>query len=136
MISSEYAAGFMDGEGCINVSSTRSTTFIRILIVNTNLEVLKYFQQKWGGDISENKRHKSNWKIAYTWRVSHVACLTFLNDVYPFLIVKKKQAEAAFIFFNNRPGKGNRWTDSRLAEATEAINQIKLLNKKGVEVHQ
>ena len=45
MISSQYAAGFMDGEGCINVSSCRS------------------------------------------------------------LIIKKKQAEAAFIFFNNKPGK-------------------------------
>lgn len=134
MISSEYAAGFMDGEGCINVSSCRSIMFIRILIVNTNLEVLKMFQQKWGGDISENKQHKINWKISYTWRVSHAACLAFLNDIYPFLIVKKKQAEAAFIFFSSRPGKGKCWTDSRLAEANEAIDQIKSLNKKGVEV--
>jgi len=135
MISAQYAAGFMDGEGCINVSSCRSTLFIRVLIVNTNKEILELFQQRWGGDIKENKRHKANWKVTYTWRVSHVTCLNFLKDIYPFLIVKKKQAEAAFIFFDNKPGKGKRWTESGLEEANKAINQIKTLNKKGIEVH-
>ncbi len=57
MISAEYAAGFMDGEGCINVSSCRNSTYIRVLIVNTNREVLEMFQQRWGGDIKQNKQH-------------------------------------------------------------------------------
>lgn len=134
MISAQYAAGFMDGEGCINVASCRSTTYIRILIVNTNREVLELFKQRWGGDIAENKRHKANWKISFTWRVSYAACLNFLKEIFPFLVVKKKQAEAAFIFFDNRPGKGKRWTDENLEEANKAILAIKQLNKKGVEV--
>ncbi len=135
MISAQYAAGFMDGEGCINVSSCRGTVFIRVLIVNTNREVLELLQQRWGGNITANKRHKTNWKVSYTWRVSYAACLNFLQDVYPFLIVKKKQAEAAFIFFDNKPGKGKRWSEEGLEEANKAILAIKQLNKKGVEVH-
>ena len=134
MISDQYAAGFMDGEGCINVSSCRTTTYIRVLIVNTNREVLELFQQRWGGDIKQNKQHKAHWKVSYTWRVSHAACLAFLQDIHPFLVVKRKQAEAAFIFFNNQPGKGKRWSESGLEEANKAILSIKQLNKKGVEV--
>jgi hypothetical protein len=131
MISSEYAAGFMDGEGCINVSSCRSSLFIRVLIVNTNKEVLELFKQRWGGNIQQNKRYKDNWKTSFTWRVSHISCFNFLTDIYPFLIVKKKQAEAAFVFFDSSPGKGKRWEDDSLEEATKAINIIKQLNKKG-----
>lgn len=134
MISNEYAAGFLDGEGCINVSATRNNEFIRVLIVNTNKNVLEFFQEKWGGDIQENKRHKENWKISYTWRIQHKTCLKFLNDVYPFLIVKKAQVEAAFIFFDVRPGRGKRWNEETLKIANEAINKIKTLNKKGVEI--
>ena len=134
MISDQYAAGFMDGEGCINVSSCRTSTYIRVLIVNTNREVLELFQQRWGGDIAQNKRHKAHWKVSYTWRVSHAACREFLNDIYPFLVIKKKQAEAAFIFFDQQPGKGKRWTEGSFEEANKAILAIKQLNKKGVEV--
>lgn len=136
MISSQYAAGFMDGEGCINVSSCRTSTYIRVLVVNTNREVLELFQQRWGGDIKQNKQHKAHWKISYTWRVSHISCQHFLKDIYPFLVVKKKQAEAAFIFFEAQPGKGKRWSETGLEEANKAINQIKQLNKKGIEVNK
>lgn len=134
MISAQYAAGFMDGEGCINVSSCRTSTYIRVLIVNTNREVLELFQQRWGGDITQNKRQKTHWKVSYTWRVSYAACRDFLKDIYPFLVIKKKQAEAAFIFFDSQPGKGKRWTDGSLEEANKAILSIKQLNKKGIEV--
>ena len=134
MISDQYAAGFMDGEGCINVSSCRTSTYIRVLIVNTNREVLELFQQRWGGDIKQNKQQKAHWKVSYTWRVSYAACQQFLKDVYPFLVVKKKQAEAAFTFLFYQPGKGKRWTTEGLEEANKAILAIKQLNKKGVEV--
>ena len=134
MITNEYAAGFMDGEGCINVSMCRTSVFIRVLIVNTNIEVLELFKERWGGSIQTNKQQKDNWKISYTWRVSHQSCLDFLKDIYPFLIVKKQQAEASFLFFSNCPGKGKRWTDEKLTLANEAIAKIKKLNKKGMEV--
>lgn len=134
MISSQYAAGFFDGEGCVNVSSLRGRSFIRILIVNTNKEILEMFQKRWGGDIKENKRVKANWKTAYTWRVSHKSCLDFLQDINEYVIIKKPQVEAAFMFFELQPGKGKRWDEDSLLEASIAINKIKTANKKGVTV--
>jgi intein-encoded DNA endonuclease-like protein len=56
----EYAAGFFDGEGCVNCSSSRNNSFIRILVVNTNLEILQRFQAVWGGDINPNYKSKAH----------------------------------------------------------------------------
>jgi len=131
----EYAAGFFDGEGCVNCSSGRKNSpFIRILVVNTNLEVLKVFQNFWGGDINKNYKPKEHWKQAYTWRLSHKSALKFLSDILPYLIVKKEQAELAIKFGSIRPGKGNKWSENSLLEANDIINAIKEKNKKGIEI--
>lgn len=134
MISDQYAAGFFDGEGCINVSSLRGKPFVRILVVNTNIDILEKLQQTWGGDIQKNYKPKSHWKQAYTWRLQHSACLEFLQDIYPYLVVKKNQAEAAFMFFNVKPGRGHKWTEESLNEANKVIQIIKNFNKKGIEI--
>ena len=135
MITAEYAAGFFDGEGCVNCSSTKKgSPFIRTLVVNTNLEVLEKFKEVWGGDISKNYRSKENWKQAYTWRLSHTAAGYFLSDILPFLIVKNKQATLALEFINMRPGSGRKWTEEYFKEASELLNKIREANKKGVVV--
>jgi hypothetical protein len=96
MVSIEYAAGFFDGEGCVNCSTNKSgSPFIRTLVVNTNIEILEMFKQRWGGDINANYRPKAHWKQAYTWRLSHSAAGLFLKDIQPFLVIKAKQCELA-----------------------------------------
>ena len=135
MISTEYTAGFFDGEGCVNISSDRlGKPYIRILVVNTDNSVLQKFQEKWGGNITHNKRHKENWKRSYTWRLSHQKAINFLKDLEPHLIVKKKQTNLAISFYEITPGKGTKWSDESLQKAKEIIDQIRFDNKKGVEV--
>ena len=134
MISPQYAAGFFDGEGCINVSSCRTSLLIRTLVVNTNLEILELFKETWGGTIYQNKKGKEHWKQAYTWKLSYQLAYKFLQDIYPFLVVKAPQAEAAFIFYDNSPGKGKQRTEEALKLTLEAIDTIKNFNKKGVTV--
>ena len=135
MISTEYVAGFFDGEGCVNISADRNNKpFIRILIVNTDNDVLEQFKEKWGGNITHNKRHKENWKRSYTWRLSHQKAINFLKDLEPHLIVKKKQTNLAISFYELTPGKGTKWSNDSLQKANEIIDQIRFANKKGVEV--
>ena len=130
----EYAAGFFDGEGCVNCSSSRNNSFIRILIVNTNIDVLKEFKEIWGGDINPNHKPKAHWKQAYTWRLQHKAATEFLIEILPFLIVKRKQAEAAIAFNDLRPMQGKRWTDESKAQANAFLEKIRQCNKKGIEI--
>ena len=134
MISTEYVAGFFDGEGCVNISTdTYGKPFIRILIVNTDVLVLEKFKERWGGNITHNKRHKENWKRSYTWRLSHNKAINFLKELEPHLIVKKKQTNLAISFYQLTPGKGTKWSNDSLQKANEIIDQIRFANKKGVE---
>ena len=134
MISVEYAAGFFDGEGCINFSSDRyGKPFIRILVVNTDVSVLELFKDRWQGNITANKRHKDNWKQSYTWRLSHAKAYDFIREIQPFLVVKKRQSQFALDFSQLTPSKGNRWTEESLQEATKLIDALRKANKKGVE---
>jgi hypothetical protein len=135
MISTEYVAGFFDGEGCVNISTDRyGKPYLRILVVNTDVSVLEKFKEKWGGDISHNKRQKENWKRSFTWRLSHYKAIEFLAELEPHLIVKKKQANLAISFYETKPGKGTKWSDEMLQKANAIIDQIRMANKKGVEV--
>lgn len=133
MISPQYAAGFFDGEGCINVTYCRGTPVIRTLVVNTNLEILEKFQETWQGSIHKNKKGKEHWKQAYTWKLSYVSAKRFLEDIYPFLEIKQKQAEAAFLFFESSPGRGKQRDENAREIADKAIEAIKALNKKGAK---
>jgi len=130
----EYAAGFFDGEGCVNCSSSRNNSFVRILVVNTNIDVLKAFQAVWGGDINTNTKTKAHWKQAYTWRLQHKAATNFLTEILPFLIVKRQQAEAAIAFNDLRPGKGSKWTEESKVIANALFDKIRQCNKKGMEI--
>jgi len=124
----QYAAGFFDGEGCVNFSRVRTSIFPRILVVNTNLEVLQEFQKKFGGDISKLSRAKNSWKVAYQWRLSWATAVDFLEKIYPYLKIKTQQVETVFAWDAVRPGMGNRWDK----ETTDLlVERLHFLNKKG-----
>ena len=90
-ITKEWLAGFIDGEGCFNISRTRTTIFPRLLIANTNLEILEAIKEKYGGDISSRKL-KDNWKTFNLYRASWKIFKNILNDVLPYLNIKKDVA--------------------------------------------
>lgn len=95
----EYAAGIIDGEGCIRInhiyhSRTGSSSFIpSVEVSNTNMKLLKWFKYLFGGGISGGT---STWKNGYRrlrkWRLNGGEAVKFLNKIYPFLFVKQDQA--------------------------------------------
>lgn len=101
MISSEYAAGFIDGEGCITlhrrakeVAHSNSDQYQMIVIVsNTNIEPLLGFSERWGGTIRKLKRYQSHHRQRYNWRLSAHRSMKLLEDILPFLIIKKEVAK-------------------------------------------
>jgi hypothetical protein len=125
----QYAAGFVDGEGCIGFAKTRSSIFPRIIVTNTNLEILNEFKEKWGGDIKPLSLRKKNWKQGYYWRVSWSKAVDFLSDIEPYLKIKKMQAHAVFAWNEVRPGRGGK-TDKDSFDFL--VSYVHWLNKKGV----
>lgn len=125
----QYAAGFVDGEGCINFAKTRLSIYPRVLVTNTNLQILQDFQKKWGGDINALSLRKENWKQGYSWRISWAKAVDFLSDIEPYLKIKKYQAHAVFAWDAIRPGRGGKVDKDSLEFL---VSYVHWLNKKGI----
>jgi hypothetical protein len=103
-----YAAGFFDGEGSAVIRrkppQIKSTTSplpryrVEALIRITNRDVLEMLQARWGGSIIFSKAPKSHWKDWYQWQIQATKAMTFLQEILPYLIIKKQQAELAIQF--------------------------------------
>ena len=94
-----YLAGFFDGDGCI---TTSPKTNFRLTISNTNKEILDWIKKNFGGNINnqhlpKNPKHNTSWKWITTKRTD---VLRILELIYPYLIVKKKQAKLIINYLN------------------------------------
>lgn len=125
----QYAAGFVDGEGCIGFAKTRTSIFPRVLVTNTNLEILNEFKKKWGGDIKPLSLKKDNWKQGYYWRISWAKAVNFLSDIEPYLKIKNRQAHAVFAWDEIRPGRGGKADKDSF---DFLVSYVHWLNKKGI----
>lgn len=125
----QYAAGFVDGEGCIGFAKTRKSIYPRILVTNTNIDILQEFKDKWGGDINPLSLKKDNWKQGYSWRISWSKAVDFLSDIEPYLKIKKAQSHAVFAWDEIRPGKGGKADKDSF---DFLVSYVHWLNKKGI----
>lgn len=125
-----YLAGVLDGEGCFNVARCRSTYVPRILVVNTNEDLVSWLRATFGGDVTRTSvKNKPNWKPRYQWRLSHQKALDLAQRVMSFLRVKRAQAN---IFAA--------WADARVCSLRdrrrvypEFTARIRHLNQKGIQ---
>lgn len=131
-----YVAGIFDGEGCVNFCGRGRSHHIRVLVVNTNKELLDFFQQTFGGDI-KHKKKRDGWKDAWEWRLQWTKAIDFLSAISPWLQVKNRQASVAFAWDAIRPGSGRK-TKHQMLEHQEAVDllskQLSWLNKRGPAV--
>jgi hypothetical protein len=118
----KYAAGFFDGEGNImitvskhydkhpNCDRWRKSLSMRCTVVNTNQDVIRWFASTFnGGFMTSANRNHLRWRETYRWVVSYKKAHNFLQLIYPYLIVKKNQAEIALTFY----GSNDRFSAAR-----------------------
>lgn len=129
-LSLEYVAGFIDGEGCLTYTLCRTTVMPRLLVVNTNLDILLKLKNQFGGNISQLSRTKNNWKIGYQWALVGQKSINLIKEIFPFLNIKREQAKLFIEFEKLRPGMGKKWNNEN---KNYFINTIKYLNKKGID---
>ena len=136
MISSEYAAGFFDGEGCIAIRYDKrcDSYILKVSVSNTCRSVLAAFQERWGGSMTENspkKEHHQGWS---DWLLQGRAGIPFLKDVHPYLVVKKEQSDLAFELINTygtNPGRGHRLSQEVKDKRLELKEKLHSLKTKG-----
>ncbi len=87
-----YAAGLFDGEGSISLVRQRKsrTHSPQVSVASTDYEVVKWFQDRFGGSIVTKQPQKSNHSVSYDWRLADRRALEFLEIIRPYLVIERK----------------------------------------------
>ncbi len=101
-----YIAGFIDGEGCIHISSSREGTFCLCLTASQTTEnVMYWIQERLEGNVGyiepEQVGRKKNGELCrgkWTWSIYGESAMEVLKSLLPHLKVKEYEAETAIAF--------------------------------------
>lgn len=129
-----YFAGLLDGEGYISVAK-RGRHFAPIVnITNTNLDLLYWVQDRFGGEIYpvSDGRNFPNAKDCYRimWN-GHGEIATVIAAVMPYLVAKKAQAHLIAEFLSLPSRQGKKLPVATQLKREELCLAAKSLNKKG-----
>ena len=146
-----YTAGIIDGEGSIGIhwhkshkGRPRGFYSLRVTVGNTNQWLISFLQFNFGGKIiTYHRSHKNpKWADTYHWTLYDKSASEFLKLVFPYLQIKRPQAELAIKFqggkrkvrTNRKIGSGNLpLTDEEWA--LQEANHILMtnMNRKGIK---
>lgn len=132
-----YAAGIVDGEGCISFCySHKKYQALLVEVTNTNEWLVRWFSFVFGGRTyfqNDKRRVGPKYKPIFRWIIRSTEALEFLKLIYPYLMLKKTQADIAIKFLNMRGRKGRHFTaEERLIAEAQSI-LLRSLNKKGIK---
>jgi len=112
-----YLAGMIDADGTITLTKTknnsRNTSYIypKVMIYNTNENLMKWIVSKLGGKyiISVKKGHGKAKKDCYRYDVyGREKQIAFLEKIIPFMIIKKDRATLVKKYLEKRQAKLDR----------------------------
>ena len=119
-----YAAGYIDGEGCLYVDT--STLALRLQIGSCYPGCLKWLYETFGGTMHKKtipKGSKKN-RTAYRWEMRSAPLKPFLMGLLPFAKEKKSQMELGLQFLETR----DRTEKAELAAQIKALKKVILLD--------
>jgi len=94
-----WLAGFIDGDGCISLSSNgRGTKMPELCAVSCDREILEHIKSLVGGSITNKPRYKENCRPAWSWSIkSSNRVIAILEDIYPYIKCEFKRKRAHLI---------------------------------------
>lgn len=140
-----YIAGLFDGEGCITLSKAsrlrekrKTPTYVlRARIRMTDGALVKWLHAVIGGRYYAQRKPSQNperRKPYYEWGVAGKNAVKFLQQVFPYLRVKRLQAEVAFRYGQTRMKGYHKKLSFEVINAREGLRDIMLeLNKRGIQ---
>ena len=149
MLSREYIAGFVDGEAYLGLikKSCKTVTLgyiykpvIKIAQTKKQDRILYLLKDKYGGCLSKTRKHTNpNQNDSAMWEVFNRPMVKkILEEIYPYLIVKKPQAKLLIEFvelgnsLTKKDSESLKKKERILNERTRIFNELRLLNKRGL----
>ena len=102
-----YLAGFVDGEGHLNIRTNGTDTFLtktvigHFNVVGTDKETIEWITATFNGKISAYKPQTLHHKIRYTCHWSYQVAVPVLEAILPYLKTKRLQAQYYIEFAKN-----------------------------------
>jgi hypothetical protein len=151
MLDDRYMAGLFDGEGCIMIRVCKPTTkttkkgfsdhtrYQLYLTLNMTFRpIMEEIYREYGGKFSMNRHdlRNPNQRICFVWTITSQKAKAFLQRIYPYLIVKKTEAELALKFQENvdahtyqseNPLRSHPNREAIMAERQRLADEIKAL---------
>ncbi len=140
-----YAAGLVDGEGCIHLArrGAKKGTYavahqhgqhtVLVYLNNTAKPMIDYLQSRWGGYVRRvPENEKLNRREQWHWGLSANKALRFLDDIFPYLVVKRRQAQLARRFQRYVQVVGRERTERIYQLQCRFFDEMRLLNRRGL----
>jgi len=112
-----YTAGILDGEGCIYLhppNKTMKAMYLMVSVANTSAWLCEWLKVQYGGRVYNKPRAKATHSKCYQWEIYSRQAGEFLNLIFPYLSLKRPQAELA-IKFQEARRYGRRLSDEEKA---------------------
>ena len=131
-----YAAGIIDGEGCISIykkpirngqyQGKLTNYHLTVVVTQKDGKMVDWLYGNFGGSVSLHKKWERPDEKCWTheWTLNYQNAANFLKQVLPFLVSKKKQAEIA-IRFQSRMTFGKKLSEHELDLRAEIADEIK-----------
>ena len=130
-----YFAGFFDGEGCIQIASQRRQWKgrpyryyrLELVVASTNHWIIELMKFQFGGAVYEENRegHPKSHRPAWRWMICARRAKTFLEDVLPYLKLKRAEAEIAIKWQSERRMGQMSWGErEKMMAVTEANRMV------------
>lgn len=135
-----YAAGIIDGEGCISITKNRAIQkgavashyhALRIEVSVCDKKVIDFFYENFGG--ARTAKARPNHKPYYKWAITSAAAEKFLKTIYPYLVGKIDQADLAFAFrksFSSSRSRGHRLISTETNNEREEYHRAMMALKQ------
>jgi hypothetical protein len=103
-VNAAYTAGLIDGEGCLGLYTRGRIKSPTVTVSMTDLDIIRWLKANFGGSFSKYTREGNgkNQSDQYRWSLNTKAQIhAFLELLYPYLKVKKLQADILLDFLNS-----------------------------------
>jgi len=131
----------LDTDGYIGIEKeSRSSIHYRqrIEVRNTNMKLMNWLVENFGGTVAERKLDNPKWKNQYNWRLGGYKSCKLLKSIRPFLLLKGEQADLAIDLFEKvsrwRQGGDNLRLISKTDLAESLWGRCRALNRTGKKI--
>jgi len=137
-----WLAGFIDGEGCIEIYSRKYIPsnsiyyIVRINISNTKKKAIEFIKKSYKKSCCSYIQYpiSKNAKICYIAQFTCEHVIKVLNDVYPYLKLKREQARLCRkMSISISKNKRKKLSPNIIKYREKIYKKCQLINKRGLK---